>query len=108
MSQEAEDKPPTCEDAEEQPKKPKIEIDEVTRERWIKQMMADFPLVDRIMCEAAICQWAADPEFYDKVERGDIKIPPPIERNTEYVYKGVTVDPLPEDCSETTVTEVSV
>lgn len=88
---------PTCADAEIEVVKPKIFVDEITKERWIKQMMEDFPLVDRLMCETVIAQWAADPEFFDKVERGDIKLPEPVERNTEYIYKGVTVDPLPEE-----------
>lgn len=72
-------------------------IDEVTKERWISQMMKDFPAVDRLMCELCIDKWVEDPEYFDKVERGEILVPKPIERNTEYVYKGVTIDPEPEE-----------
>lgn len=78
-------------------------VDEVTKERWITQMMAGYPLVDRLMCELCLDKWAEDPEYFEKVERGEIVVPPTIERNKEYVYKGVTIDPVPEFQESTTV-----
>ena len=77
--------------AEEDTKKP-IELDDVTKERWIKQMKEDFPHADNLMCELVISQWCADPDYFDKLKRGEETLPPPIERNTEYSYNGITVE----------------
>jgi hypothetical protein len=80
-----------------------IEIDETTRERWIKQMQDDFPGADRLMCDLLISKWCEDPDYFDKLKAGEVKLDPPIERNTNYVYKGVTVDPV--ENSMTTIVE---
>ena len=69
-----------------------VKISEITRERWIKQMMDDYPQIDRLMADMVISQWCDDPDYFDKVKRGEIVIPPPIERNTNYVLKSVTID----------------
>ena len=82
-----------------------IEVDEVTKERWIKQMQDDFPGADRLMCELLISKWCEDPDYFDKVKSGEIKLNPPAERNTNYVYKGVTVDPVEEDTQTATIVE---
>jgi hypothetical protein len=69
-----------------------IQLDDVTKERWIKQMQEDYPQVDRLMCEMLISKWCEDSDWFDKVERGEIVIPKKTERNTEYCYKGVNVE----------------
>ena len=81
---------------EDEPSKDSISLDERVKERWIKQMMTDYPEVDQLMCSVLINQWCADPEYFDKLHRGELDIPKPLERNTEYCYKGVTVDPIKE------------
>ena len=83
-----------------------IELDDVTRERWIKQMQDDFPGADRLMCDMLISRWCEDPEYFDKLKAGEIKLPTPAERNTNYVYKGVTIDPVEETASSSSMTTV--
>ena len=77
---------------EEKPENKPIELDETTKKRWIKQMREDFPETDRLMCELLIGKWCEDPEYFDKLKRGEITLPPPVERNTQYCYKGVSVE----------------
>lgn len=68
-------------------------------------MQDDFPGADRLMCELLISKWCEDPDYFDKLKSGEIKLQPPAEKNTNYVYQGVTVDPVKENGATATIEE---
>ena len=77
-----------------------------TKERWVLALMKDYPLIDRMMAEAAVDMYLENPEYVEKLVSGEEKPPPPVERNTEFTYQGVSVDEKPETSSDVQVSEL--
>jgi hypothetical protein len=66
------------------------EIQKFEKERLIKLLLEDFPMCDRLMVESLVEKYMIDGD--DKFNEFLANPPPPIERNTEYTYNGVTVE----------------
>jgi hypothetical protein len=66
------------------------EIQKFEKERLIKLLLEDFPMCDRLMVESLVEKYVIDGD--DKFNEFLANPPPPIERNTEYTYNGVTVE----------------
>lgn len=63
-----------------------------SKEQWIRGLMADYPMIDRMMAESAVELYLEDPEYVDELAEGKAEIPVASERNTTYTYTGVTVE----------------
>ena len=68
----------------------KKELDEFEKERLIRGLLIDFPQCDRLMVESLVEKYMIDGD--DKFNEFIANPPPPIERNTQYTYSGVTVE----------------
>lgn len=68
------------------------ELDTSTKERWIKGLMADYPQIDRMMAESAVELYLENPEYVDKLARGEEKVEPATKRNENYSYEGVFLE----------------
>ena len=66
------------------------EIQKFEKERLIKLLLEDFPMCDRLVVESLVEKYMIDGD--DKFNEFLANPPPPIERNTEYTYNGVTVE----------------
>jgi hypothetical protein len=83
----------------------KIDLEELnkTKEKWITELMKDYPNADRTMCEIVVEKYLKDPVAFDEMLNTDIK---PIERNTEYKYNGVSVEDVSENIIEKVENEI--
>ena len=68
----------------------KDEINQFEKERLINALLNDFPQCDRLMVESLVEKYMIDGD--DKFNEFLANPPPPIERNTQYTYNGVTVE----------------
>ena len=71
--------------------KPVIDISEKQRERWIVDLMKDYPRIDRMMAECYVDEYLHNPEYINGIAEGKIEPPPKEARNENYVYEGITV-----------------
>jgi hypothetical protein len=60
------------------------------KERLIKCLLEDFPQCDRLMVESLVEKYMIDGD--DKFNEFLLNPPQPIERNTQYIYNGVSVE----------------
>jgi hypothetical protein len=84
----------------------KIDLEELnkTKEKWITELMKDYPNADRTMCEIVVEKYLKDPIAFDEMLTTDFK---PIERNTEYKYNGVSVEDVSQNIIEKVEDQIS-
>lgn len=78
-------------------------MDTAIKERWVKQLMEDYPTIDRMMAESAVDLYIEDPEYVNKLAEGKEEVPPPQERNVTFTYSGVSVEDAPSGSNAVTV-----
>ena len=80
-------------------------METAVKERWVKQLMEDYPMIDRMMAESAVEMYLEDPEYVNRLAEGKEEVPPPEERNVTYTYGGVSVEDAPSSPSSSVTVE---
>ena len=65
------------------------DISKELTERWINDLMRDFPQSDRMMCELAVEKFLHDPEYVEFIMKNKIA---KVEKNEKFTYNGVSIE----------------